>query len=62
MSYIFITHDLEILRALSDEILILHKGRVVEQGASKEVFVNPQNAYAKSLIEEFFKRGTNDRI
>ncbi|MCX2716581.1 ABC transporter ATP-binding protein [Helicobacter sp. MIT 21-1697] len=55
MSYIFITHDLEILQHLSDEILILHKGRVVEQGVSKEVFSNPQNAYAKSLVEEFFK-------
>ncbi len=62
MSYVFITHDLEILQALSDEILILHKGRVVEQGVSKEVFANPQNAYAKSLITEFFKRGKNDRI
>ncbi|WP_334086368.1 methionine ABC transporter ATP-binding protein [Helicobacter typhlonius] len=56
MSYIFITHDLEILRALSDEVLILHNGQVVEQGVSKEVFANPQNAYAKSLIETFFNK------
>lgn len=56
MSYIFITHDLEILRALSDEVLILHNGQVVEQGVGKEVFANPQNAYAKSLIETFFNK------
>ena len=58
MSYIFITHDLEILQALSDEILILDKGRVVEQGESKEVFSNPQDVYAKSLIEAFFKKSS----
>ncbi|TLD81963.1 ABC transporter ATP-binding protein [Helicobacter sp. MIT 05-5293] len=51
MSYVFITHDLEILYHLSDKILILHHGRVVESGESKKIFQNPQSAYAKMLIE-----------
>ena len=54
MSYIFITHDLEILRELSDEVLILHKGVAVEYGTSKNVFENPQSAEARALIEAFF--------
>ena len=54
MSYIFITHDLEILRELSDEVLILHNGVAVEYGTSKNVFENPQSMEARALIEAFF--------
>nr|WP_317403159.1 ABC transporter ATP-binding protein [uncultured Helicobacter sp.] len=54
MSYIFITHDLEILRILSDEVLILHNGVAVEYGKSENVFKNPQSAEARALIEAFF--------
>lgn len=54
MSYIFITHDLEILRELSDEVLILHKGVAVEYGRSENVFKTPQSAEARALIEVFF--------
>ncbi len=54
MSYIFITHDLEILRALSNEVLILHNGVAVEYGKSERVFKNPQSVEAKALIEAFF--------
>ena len=54
MSYIFITHDLEILRELSDEVLILHKGVAVEYGTSENVFKTPQSAEARALIEAFF--------
>ena len=54
MSYIFITHDLEILRELSDEVLILHKGVAVEYGRSENVFKTPQSAEARALIEAFF--------
>ena len=61
MAYIFITHDLEILRALSDNILILHKGQVVESGKSKEVFAAPQSSYAKSLINAFFSQAQDLR-
>ncbi len=54
MAYIFITHDLEILRALSDNILILHNSCVVEFGKSKDVFSCAKSDYARSLIEAFF--------
>lgn len=54
MSYIFITHDLEILRELSDEVLILHKGVAVEYGRSENVFKTQQSAEARALIEAFF--------
>ena len=54
MSYVLITHDLEILRCLSDEVLILHNGEVVEYGESARVFNTPQSPAAKDLIETFF--------
>ncbi|BAM32105.1 ABC transporter ATP-binding protein [Helicobacter cinaedi] len=54
VSYIFITHDLEILRELSDEVLILHKGVAVEYGRSENVFETPQSVEARALIEAFF--------
>lgn len=50
-SMIFISHDLNIVRFISDEILVLYKGRVVEAGKKDEVFYNPLHPYTKMLIE-----------
>ncbi|RDU59165.1 ATP-binding cassette domain-containing protein [Helicobacter marmotae] len=61
MGYIFITHDLEILRALSDNVLILHNGLVVESGKCEDVFTSPQSSYARDLLHTFFG-GERDRI
>tara|TARA_B100000287_G_scaffold412407_1_gene442848 strand:+ start:534 stop:2132 length:1599 start_codon:yes stop_codon:yes gene_type:complete len=51
MSILFITHDLGLVEKFSDTITVMRKGKVVEQGDTKSVFLNPQNAYTKKLID-----------
>jgi peptide/nickel transport system ATP-binding protein len=48
---LYITHDLLSARMLSDEVVVLNEGRVVEQGPSLEVIRNPQDAYTRLLLE-----------
>ncbi|MFT5880758.1 MAG: microcin C transport system ATP-binding protein [Moritella sp.] len=50
LSYIFITHDLTVVRAVSHRILVLKAGKVVEQGETALLFSKPQHAYTKSLL------------
>jgi oligopeptide transport system ATP-binding protein len=51
LAYLFITHDLGLARAMADEILVMRAGRIVERGASVEVFARPREAYTRELIE-----------
>ena len=50
LSLIFITHDLSIAKHISDNVLVLYFGKVVEINSSKEIFHNPQHKYTKKLI------------
>jgi ABC-type microcin C transport system duplicated ATPase subunit YejF len=50
LTYLFISHDLAIVRALADEILVLQKGRIVEQAPTETIFSNPRSAYTRELI------------
>ena len=50
-SYIFISHDLKVVKALSHDIMVLKDGIVLEQGNAHEVFSNPQTEYTKELID-----------
>uniref|UniRef100_UPI002FC2DCBE ABC transporter ATP-binding protein n=1 Tax=Beggiatoa alba TaxID=1022 RepID=UPI002FC2DCBE len=54
LTYIFISHDLAVIRALSDEIIVMKQGKVVEQGATSLIFTQPQQAYTKTLIAAAF--------
>ncbi len=49
-TYIFISHDLSVVRFMSDRILVMYNGRPVELGDADEIFNNPQNEYTKKLI------------
>ena len=49
-TYIFISHDLSVVRFMSDRILVMYSGRPVELGDADEIFNNPQNEYTKKLI------------
>ena len=50
LSYLFISHDLKIVKAICHRILVLHQGRVVESGSTAAIFSNPQHDYTKSLL------------
>lgn len=51
ITYIFITHDLRVMRAIAHDILVMKNGRIVEQGHTRQIFTNPKNEYTKQLIE-----------
>jgi len=51
ISMIFVSHDLNIVRFLSDRILVLYRGKVVETGGRDEVFLNPLHPYTRMLIK-----------
>jgi oligopeptide transport system ATP-binding protein len=50
LSLIFISHDLSVVRLISDRILVLYLGRIVEIGARSDVFENPAHPYARALL------------
>ena len=50
MSILFITHDLAVVKDIADEIVVMHKGIIVEKGKTKDVLSNPQDPYTKGLL------------
>lgn len=50
LTYLFISHDLSVVRHLSDRVVIMYLGRVVEAAAAKELFKGPQHPYAQALL------------
>ena len=54
LSYIFISHDLAVVRALADEVLVMKDGRCVEQGTTKAIFEAPREAYTRALLAAAF--------
>jgi peptide/nickel transport system ATP-binding protein len=50
VTYVFITHDIATVRAIADEIVVMHQGRVVQQGAKSEVLSPPHPAYTELLL------------
>ncbi len=50
MAILLITHDLGIVRNVADDVCVMQRGRIVEQGAAKTLFANPQHAYTRMLL------------
>lgn len=51
ISYIFISHDMKAVRAMSDKIIVMKDGKIVEQGLAKDIFEHPQAEYTQNLIQ-----------
>jgi ABC-type oligopeptide transport system ATPase subunit len=50
LAYLFVAHDLAVVRAMSDRIAVMNKGKLVETGTAEEVYTNPKNDYTKALL------------
>jgi microcin C transport system ATP-binding protein len=60
LAYLFISHDLKVVRALAHEVMVIHRGRVVEQGPADEIFANPKEAYTRALMAAAFEMKADD--
>jgi microcin C transport system ATP-binding protein len=54
LAYMFISHDLRVVRALADEVIVLQGGKVMEQGPAEQIFNRPQHAYTQALMAAAF--------
>ena len=54
IAYLFISHDLKVIRAISDEVIVMRNGKVVEQGPSDNIFDHPKKPYTKALMAAAF--------
>jgi len=50
MSYLFISHDLAVVRAMADDVMVMKDGEIVERGATEEIYSSPQHPYTKLLL------------
>ncbi len=50
LTYVFISHDLSVVRYIADEVMVMHKGEVVEYGSREAVFADPQHEYTRTLF------------
>jgi microcin C transport system ATP-binding protein len=54
LAYLFISHDLKVVRALAHHVAVMKEGRVVEEGTAEEIFLSPREQYTKSLVSAAF--------
>ena len=60
LAYLFISHDLKVVRALSDELVVMRDGKVVEHGGAQRIFERPREAYTRALMAAAFDLEASD--
>jgi peptide/nickel transport system ATP-binding protein len=55
LSYLFISHDLKVVRALCHRVIVMQRGQIVEQGSVEEVLSNPKTEYTQRLVRAAFE-------
>ncbi len=58
ITYLFVSHDLRVVRAMADEVAVMQNGKIVEAGPAADLFNNPQHPYTKSLFAAAFELST----
>ena len=58
ISYLFVSHDLRVIRSMADEVAVMQNGKIVEAGPAADLFSNPQHPYTKSLFAAAFELST----
>jgi peptide/nickel transport system ATP-binding protein len=51
LAYLFVSHDLSVVKHLAHDVAVMHRGTIVEQGPADRVFADPQHPYTRTLLE-----------
>jgi microcin C transport system ATP-binding protein len=62
LAYLFISHDLRVVRAMSHEVLVMRDGVVVEQGSAERIFAEPREAYTRALLAAAFELEASEGV
>lgn len=54
LAYLFISHDLKVVKALANDLIVMRHGKVVESGPAADIFASPQEDYTKALLAAAF--------
>ncbi|NBQ10479.1 MAG: ABC transporter ATP-binding protein, partial [Betaproteobacteria bacterium] len=51
LSYVFISHDLGVVRHMADDLIVMHQGKVIEQGCASSIYSHPEQPYTQALLQ-----------